>query len=177
MALSIVCTPLTITITLSGEIVLMCGIISRPLIPAMVMSEITRSYELTRNRDRASSADDASAQSYDCSRRSCRTPRTAASSSTIRRRGLADSGIDSILQTSATIEPNRSRQHRGAGSLSNYRRGQFWAGPRIVQQGIANGQHIFATPPSQSSCKAFRQYRAIGKWDYDREVDVQIVSL
>src|ERR1051325_9797919 len=105
MALSIVCMPLTITITLSGEIVLMCGIISRPLFPAMVMSEITSAYEVTRSRDRASSADDASAQSYDCSRRSCRTPRTAASSSTIRRRGLADSGIDSILQTSATIEP------------------------------------------------------------------------
>src|SRR5690349_11390933 len=81
----------------------------------MVMSEITRSYEVTRSRDRASSADDASAQSYDCSSRSCRTPRTAASSSTIKRRGLADSDIDSILQTSATIEPKESRQHRGAG--------------------------------------------------------------
>src|SRR2546423_4548797 len=87
-ALSIVCTPLTMTTTVSGERLSTRGIISRPLMPPICMSLRTRSNSAPASLDSASSAEEAVAQSYSSRRSSQRRLLTSGSSSTTRMFGL-----------------------------------------------------------------------------------------
>src|SRR5882672_1815463 len=85
--------PLIITTTVFGELFLTCGIMSRPLMPGIVISLTTSSYSLLRNNASACSAEPAVVQSYLPKKRSERIAVISGSSSTISIRGLASAGI------------------------------------------------------------------------------------